>query len=299
MIDTVILGASTRKAGELIRLLINHPDVNIINLTDATTSGVHVSNIHHGLIGETDLAVTHSLPSLSDVDLLFIAADDKKQLPDLALYPNLKIIDLTPDFSNDNVVYGVPELNRKPLVRGAKYAAVPTSPEVLLTLLLLPLVSADSSLSLPTDINIHLTASQDVIAGITTDALARVTSNLALNKHTIILSTQVSQSHNHIKVALELNRDDISSESLQSLYSDFYSDHNLTHVTDHSVDPIEVRNTDRAIISIEHSDDSPYTTVSALADPQLRGAAGDAVHIMNLMFGLYEKTGLTLKASTH
>ena len=130
MIRTAIAGADTPMSGELIRILINHPDIEIVWAYSPASAGKTLTSVHHGLTGDTDLLFTSSgLPD--DVDLLFIDAESEASLFDVKAIdrPELKIIDMShtsiPPFSDNEWIYGLSEIFRKNMVRGGRKVIVP------------------------------------------------------------------------------------------------------------------------------------------------------------------------------
>lgn len=155
MIKTSIIGGSTPVAGELIRILINHPDVEIVQVQSDDNIGCSIADVHTGLIGETDLKISSSVDA-SKSDLVFVC--DFSKVPDVD-EDTCVICFFPPATDYDAYVYGLPEMNRKPMVRGAKRAVIPSAQAMLASLALLPLAKnimlkgdIDIAISLPSTI---------------------------------------------------------------------------------------------------------------------------------------------------
>ena len=145
MISVGIVGTSDPNAGELIRLLVNHPDVNLVKLCDNKNQGKSIVEIHHGLIGETNLSVS-PIEELEDIDVLFISLNSletKEFLSNYIIPEDQFIIDMSGyarEYCDTKFVYGLSELNRKPLVRGAHLATIPTPVASAILISLIPLI---------------------------------------------------------------------------------------------------------------------------------------------------------------
>lgn len=301
MIKVSILGGDTPDGGELIRLLAMHPDVELLSVQSSALEGTPVTRHHHGLIGETTLSFTSSV-DYSKCDVLFVCTptltdSDFDKIRESR--PELKIILLERSASfhpeNHGVVYGLPEINRKPLVRGATAAFVPES---FASMALVALYPFACNLLLADDIAVSVVAPQAIID--TTD-LPEVEKEIA----TLLSETQKSFSG---KVHIDVQPSDarrsalmdielkcpLSLQQLIDIY-DIYDDHRFSFVTTSPVGVSEVAGTNKCIIRVSKSEQDKVE-LGIAADCRLRGAAGEAVHIMNLLCGLHEKTGLALKA---
>lgn len=295
-------------AGELVRLLINHPDVEIMWVNSARYAGRLLSDVHHGLVGETSLRLT-SMVDLDSIDVLFIFRNKGQTiewLTDRVIPERLRIIDLSvdmqdPDTANEyGFAYGLPELNRKVLVRGAMRTIVPLPKATVSALALLPLAKDEI---IDNDIDIEVTPPAidespailpEEIAGEISFALRELhptfNENIKIHdtepKHQRAISCRVSLPTGH----------DIG--ELSRMYEEFYDDHNFVFIT-HSAPPEakEVEGTNKCLIYLDKHDGR--LEVTAMMDALLKGAAGTAVHDMNLLFGLHERTGLALKASNY
>lgn len=286
----------------MIRLLVNHPDVMLRTLCEPSCAGRDVNTLHHGLIGECSLKFADACDT-SKLDVLFLTTREESLrvfVPDMKDAPELAVVDLCSDFADARakdpfVVYGVPEANRKALVRGAKRACIPHVAEVVLTIALLPLALRSQ---LHGDINVRVEL-PETFADDRKCCVQNVSDIFALNGDEpaprFHIDVITNASPRAVTVSLEIPME-WSMDDLMELYEELYDDHNMTHVVAKKVHMKEVEGTDRCIISLDKASDGNLQ-VTATADAFLRGGAGDALHVMNLLTGLYEKTGLALKAS--
>jgi len=306
MIKAGIIGGSNPMAGELIRLLINHPDVEIMWVDSASFTGRLVSDVHHGLMGETQLRITPSSANLlTDIDVLFVFRHKGQTLEWLGereIPADLRIVDLSVDMRDKanaeayDFVYGLPELNRKAMVRGAKRAVLPHPAANIAELSLLPLAKAgalNSDVSVSVDVPPVSEAVEDetAIADEITNALRALSPELGARirlKADGMLQGRVMESVAELESGLDIGE-------IIMMFEDFYDDHNFTIISNVKPSAKEVEGTNRCLIHIEKVDSRVKITASM--DAIIKGAAGTAVHDMNLLFGLHEKVGLSLKAS--
>jgi N-acetyl-gamma-glutamyl-phosphate reductase len=314
-----IIGGAGYTAGELLRILINHPNVDILFVNSSSNAGNPISDIHSGLIGETNLVFTSDL-ALNDLDVLFLCSahgDSKKFMNNTEVPASVKIIDLSTDYRakspNHDFVYGLPELNRDE-IRTATRIANPGCFATAIQLALFPLAAA----GLLTD-EIHVNA----ITGSTGAGVKpSETSHFSWRNNNISIYKPFGHQHleeigqslrqlqvgfkkvvNFIPVrgnfargiyATSYTTCALSVEEAKKLYTDFYKDAAFTFVVDKNPDLKQVVNTNKGIIYLEKHDDK--LLIISMIDNLLKGASGQAVQNMNLMFGLDEKTGLGLKA---
>jgi len=322
MIKAGIIGGAGYTAGELIRLLVNHPEVEICFVHSESNAGNLLSDVHEGLLGDTALRFSSEF-DLNSVDVLFMCGAHGKsgafwqehQMPS-----SLKVIDLAQDFrdESDGYVYGLPEWKRDKII-GATKVANPGCFATAIQLALLPLASA----GLLKD-EIHVTAvTGSTGAGVKPGA----TTHFSWRNNNI--STYKVFSHQHL---IEIGRDlsmiqksaggpelppinfvpvrgdfargifasvytdcALSEEDAVALYEKYYESAAFTFVSDAPVDLKQVVNTNKAAIHVEKHDGK--LVVSSVIDNLLKGASGQAVENMNIIFGLAENTGLKLKAS--
>lgn len=301
MIHVGLLGAGTPMSGELIRILAMHPDVELEAAQARGLEGSALTEVHHGLIGETDLKITSSI-DYTKCDVIFIDAPTlpAAELTKLRLSrPDLKIIMLNApsgfDPEKNGFVYGIPEINRKLLVRGATAATVPAPFASMALVALFPFAS---NLLLTGDVTIEISAPEAIIAE--SDA-AEVNKEIETALRGVQLSfagdidIKVTPSDARRSTLMTLRFDcPLDLEQTLKLY-DCYEDHRFSFVTTSKIGVSEVAGTNKCVVSVSKPDAGSVLLETA-ADCRLRGGAGEAVHIMNLMFGLHEKTGLNLKA---
>lgn len=302
MIKTGIAGADSEIAGDLTRILINHPEVEIRSLFAPGRSGQMASSIHFGLLGEEPLVFTDSL-NLSVIDLLFVCGQTEEvaQAVSHAGDKCPKIIDVcgfsrNPVFSGEGYIFGLSEIYRKSLVRGAKRAVLP-SPVSSVTLVALYPLAKNLLLNSSLELSVEIPAGLDNAEELKATAADEISSQLAAVQLSFDSSLKPSSIHERsgsgrgIRSSATL-RSYLSLEDLENLYLEIYDDHNFTILSRSKTDIKEVLGTDRIVVSL--SKETPDTVhIEAIADEDMRGGAAEAVHIMNLLFGLHEKTGMT------
>ena len=296
-----IVGGAGYTAGELLRILIHHPNAEITFINSSSNAGNPIADIHEGLIGETELHFTSELP-LNDIDVLQIPA-------------NVKTIDLAQDFrdESDGFVYGLPELNRKRIQTSSKIAN-PGCFATAIQIALLPLASAGL---LKDDVHVNaITGSTG--AGVKPSATSHFSwrnNNISIYKafeHQHLkeigqsirqLQADFAHNINFIPVRGDFTRGifvtaytkcDLQDEEARQLYKNFYADAAFTFVAHRNPDLKQVVNTNKAIVYTEKHGDK--LLLVSMIDNLLKGASGQAVQNMNLIFGLDEKAGLNLKA---
>lgn len=321
MINAGIIGGAGYTAGELIRLLIYHPDVELKWVHSASNAGNHISTVHQGLIGEIDMCFTSDI-DFDAIDVLFFCTPhgaSREFMESHDVPEDLKIIDLSQDYRHrdtaEGFVYGLPELNRKYIVHDCTRVANPGCFATAIQLALLPLAK---NLLLNSDINLF-TITGSTGAGVkpsTTTHYSWRNDNISIYKpfkHQHLqeireslsqLQTSFNADINFIPVRGCFSRGifvtaymdcPVELEEIKKLYNDYYSDHNFTFVSDTMPDLKDVVNTNKCILHLS-KEDGKLIIVSVI-DNLLKGAAGQAVHNMNLLFGLHERVGLNLKAS--
>ena len=320
MIKVGIIGGAGYTAGELLRLLVNHPDVEIVFVNSASNAGNRVADVHSGLVGDTELVFTDELP-LTEIDCLFCCTahgDTRKFIEAHTLPEELRIIDLSMDHriesEEHDFVYGLPELNRKRIIR-ARHVANPGCFATAIQLGLLPLAK-NLLLNKP----IHITAiTGSTGAGQKPSATSHFSwrnNNISVYKpfthqHLPEIRQSLTQLQNSFAAELDFipMRGDftrgifaamytdcsIDLDEIRRLYDEYYDDHSFTFVTDGELDLKQVVNTNKCLLHLEKHDDK-LLVLSAI-DNLLKGASGQAVHNMNLLFGLTEVAGLKLKPS--
>lgn len=303
MIKVGIIGGDSQKAGGLLRILVHHPEVELVAVKAPKLAGQFVTEYHNGLIGDTAIKFSDSI-DFEKTDVIFVASSNVSDLPD-ALPDDLKIIIVndegevpeSPAFEGVEFVPGVSEMFRKPLVRKARASVIPLAPISVSIIALFPLalnLLLNDSLRLTVKIPKYLQNKfdeQTVKLGL--ERLLRET-QLSFNSidH---LSLQPSDYLRTIAVEIELECG-VSAEEIERVYNDVYDDHNFSFVLNSHPAPTEVAGTQKCIITVEKPSEN-LLKITAIADGFMRGGAGDAIHAMNLLFGLYEKIGLSLPAS--
>ncbi|MFT4017161.1 MAG: N-acetyl-gamma-glutamyl-phosphate reductase [Agriterribacter sp.] len=320
-----IIGGAGYTGGELIRLLINHPAADIVFINSRSNAGKPVAAIHQDLLGDTELFFSDDLSALGGgVDVVFLClghGESKKFLEGNTIADNIKIIDLANDFrlskqsviGNRKFVYGLPELN-KAEIKTAQHIANPGCFATTIQLGLLPLAKAGLLEEIyTTGITGSTGAGQSLSA---TSHFSWRANNIQAYKtltHQHLGEIGESLMQLQSKGTIDLNfvpwRGDftrgifisstvhcnLSAEELKTLYKDFYKNAAFTFVSDQPIFLKQVVNTNKAIIQLEKV--GSKLVVHSIADNLLKGASGQAVQNMNLMFGLAETAGLRLKAA--
>ena len=318
MIKVGIIGGAGYTAGELIRLLINHPEVEVVFIHSTSNAGNAVSDVHGGLIGESELRFTDSY-DLNAVDLLFLCSahgQSRKFWEENVAPTTLKIIDLAQDFRDESCgyVYGLPEVNRGRIATTSRLAN-PGCFATAIQLALLPLASAGLLKS-----QVHITAitgstGAGVKPGATTHFSWR-SDNISVYKafehqHLIEINRTIKglqpsfeSAINFVPMRGDFARGifasvytdcDLTAEQAVALYNDFYADAAFTFAVDRDIDLKQVVNTNKALIRVAKYGDKLH--IVSVIDNLLKGASGQAVQNMNIMFGFDEKLGLNLKPS--
>lgn len=322
MIKVGIIGGAGYTGGELIRLLINHPQVEIAFVHSKSNAGNPISKVHADLLGETDLKFTDKLSDKVDVVFLCIGhGEAKKFLEENKIADKIKIIDLSHDFrltrnsklKTRSFIYGLPELSKEK-IKSAKNVANPGCFATCIQLGLLPLAKAGLLNEVYTT---GITGSTGAGQSLTeTSHFSWRENNIAAYKtlthqHLGEIGESLKQLQpkgsiglnfvpwrgdftRGIFVSSQLNCD-LSLEELYKLYEKFYADHPFTHISKDTIFLKQVVNTNNCVIQLEKV--GSKLVVHSATDNLLKGASGQAVQNMNLMFELEETTGLKLKAN--
>jgi N-acetyl-gamma-glutamyl-phosphate reductase len=325
MITAGIIGAAGYTGGELIRLLINHPNAEIGFAQSGSNANNNVSKVHADLVGETDLKFSDSYHF--NVDIIFFCAghgEAKKFIIENAIPESIKLIDIGNDFrlhadaeiNGRQFVYGLPEL-QKEKIKSANNIANPGCFATTIQLGLLPLAKAGLLQEVyTTGITGSTGAGQSLAA--TSHFSWRANNIQAYKTLTHQHNAEILQSINSLQLNTPLDDEgfnfvpwrgdftrgifvssqlkcDLSLEELNVLYNEFYNDHPFTTVTTEPVFLKQVVNTNKCIVQLEKVGNK--LVVHSVIDNLVKGASGQAVQSMNLMFGLDETTGLKLKAS--
>ncbi|MCQ2135202.1 MAG: N-acetyl-gamma-glutamyl-phosphate reductase [Bacteroidales bacterium] len=328
MVKVGILGAAGYTGGELIRLLLNHPEVEIVFANSESNAGNKVYDVHGGLYGDTEMCFTDEMP-FDKVDVVYFCFGHGKSeafLKEHSIPENVKIIDLAQDFRiaapTHDYVYGLPEIH-KDAIKGCMHLANPGCFATCIQMGLLPLAKAGL---LKHDVAVNAitgsTGAGQKPSG--TTHFSWRSDNISIYKvFTHQHLHEIRQSLTELQGSLEPSVDFIpyrgdftrgifctsvvrfdgeegtptnpSAEQLAQMYKDFYADAAFTHYSDKAIDLKQVVNTNKALVHIDKFGNK--AVISSAIDNLLKGAVGQAVQNMNLMFGLDEKAGLNLKAS--
>ena len=336
MIKIGILGAAGYTGGELIRILLNHPEAEIVFANSESNAGNLVSDVHEGLIGDTDLCFTDQMP-FDKVDVVFFCFGHGKSeafLKEHTIPDNVKIIDLAQDFrikGNHDYVYGLPEIYRSEIA-ACKHLANPGCFATCIQEGLLPLAKAGL---LTHDVAVNaITGSTGAgqKPGATTHFSWRNNNFSVYKLFTHQHLHEICQTLNDLRPASAPRAVDTLDEGYDAdgitidfipyrgdfargifctevvtcdkapdpdavveLYKNFFKDAAFTHYSDKPLDLKQVVNTNKALVHVE--DFGKKIVVTSIIDNLLKGAVGQAVQNMNIMFGLDEKAGLNLKAT--
>ncbi len=320
MIKVGILGGAGYTAGELIRLLVYHPEVEIKFIHSNSNAGNRVADVHSGLHGDTDLVFTDKMP-FDQIDLLFFCTahgETRKFMESHALPDELKVIDLSMDYrikSHDHdFIYGLPELNRRNTCK-SRYVANPGGFATCIELGLLPLAKEQL---LNGDVSVN------AIMGCTGEGAQQSEATRSSWRNNNISVYRPFQ-HQHIPEIMQsikqLQPDyegsidfipyrgdfprgvfatlvvkcDLDIETIYKMYESYYERDSFTHVVSKPLDLKQVLNTNKCLIHLEKHGNK--LLITSVIDNMLKGASGQAVHNMNLLFGLAETVGLQFKPS--
>jgi N-acetyl-gamma-glutamyl-phosphate reductase len=322
-----IVGGAGYTGGELIRLLLIHPTIEIVFIHSNSNAGKKIHTVHQDLLGQTQLVFTNSIDEQSNIDLLFLClghGDSMKFLTENNIDPTIKIIDVANDFrlhqhanfKNRQFVYGLPELNKK-AIQSAQNIANPGCFATAIQLGLLPLAKAGLlQTAYATGITGSTGAGQSLSA--TSHFSWRANNIQAYKTLTHQHNAEIIQSLNAINPTNNLQQDDVhfvpwrgdftrgifvstqvkcdvALSELNKLFEDFYAAHPFTQVSTEAIFLKQVVNTNYCFIQLEKQGNN--LVVHSIIDNLLKGAVGQAVQNMNLLFNLPETTGLQLKAN--
>ena len=336
MVRVGILGAAGYTGGELIRLLINHPEAEIVFANSESNAGNKVYDVHEGLIGDTELEFTSEMP-FDKVDVVFFCFGHGKSeafLKEHTIPSNVKIIDLAQDFrikGNHDYVYGLPETHREEIAK-CQHLANPGCFATCIQEGLLPLAKAGL---LTRDIAVNaITGSTGAgqKPGATTHFSWRNNNFSVYKLFTHQHLHEICQTLNELRPASAPRAIDTLDEGFEgngitvdfipyrgdfargifctevitcdkaqdkdaivALYKEFFKDAAFTHYSDKALDLKQVVNTNKCLLHVEVF--GRKIVVTSMIDNLLKGAVGQAVQNMNIMFGLDEKAGLNLKAA--
>lgn len=316
-----VAGGAGYTGGELLRILINHPNVEINYIYSTSNAGNPVHQVHTDLIGETDLFFSKEL---KDVDVLFLCLPHGKShvfLSENNIKKGTKIIDLSTDFRHsieefeskkDDFVYGLPEW-QKDKIKTATKIANPGCFATAIQLAILPLAKAGLL-----NQSVHVSA---VTGSTGAGRVPTETSHFSWRNNNISVYKQFSHQHlKEIKATLTHLQSNFScavnfvpyrgsfprgilasvytdfkgdNAAAKKLYQDFYKNDCFIHFVEKDLNIKQVVNTNKCVLQVEVHDGQIF--IMSAIDNLVKGASGQAVHNMNLMFGLEENTGLKLK----
>ncbi|WP_417588444.1 N-acetyl-gamma-glutamyl-phosphate reductase [Owenweeksia hongkongensis] len=323
MIKAGIIGGTGYVAGELIRLLVNHPNVKINFIYSHSQPGQSVASVHEDLFAFESLQFTDQVNL--NVDVLFLClghGNSKKFLENHTFSASTKVIDLSNDFRLEadanflgkEYVYGLPELNKEKITN-AGYIANPGCFATAIQLALLPLAKGGF---LKNEVHINaITGSTG--AGQSPSATTHFSwrnNNLSIYKafshqhlgeigeSLVSLQPDFDKALNFLPLRGDFTRGifasvytncEISEEELSALYKSYYEDASFTKISANGINLKQVVNTNFCLLQVQKIDGK--VLITSVIDNLLKGASGQAIQNMNLMFGLNESTGLNLKAS--
>ena len=320
MINAGIIGGAGYTGGELLRLSINHPQVDITFVHSNSQQGKPVSEVHKDLVGDTDLIFEQSsIPE--SLDLLFLCMGHGKSKDFLNTYPvpdSFRVIDLSHDYRlaspGNPFVYGLPELNRDTIRESNKIA----NPGCFATAIQLALLPLAHNKLIQEEVHVNaVTGSTGAGAGLLpTTHFSWRQNNLSVYKafehqHLAEINQSLEQAGklqlpfiNFIPVRGDFTKGIFctaytrvteSFEKVQRLYHQYYDGHPFTVVSPDEISLKQVINTNKCLLHLQQYQDK--LLITSCIDNLIKGASGQAIQNMNLMFGLDESLGLKLKAT--
>ncbi len=319
MIKVGIIGAAGYTAGELIRILINHPEVEIASVVSKSHAGKKVYEAHPDLIGETELTFGDSLKSEIDVVFLCSGHGKSKGVVDSKVIPKkAKIIDLSSDFRLQNgdhhFVYGLPELNKESIKKAGRIA----NPGCFATCIQLCLLPLAKNKLIQEEVHVSaITGSTGAGQNPTATTHFSWRSNNAsvykafTHQHLGEIRQSINQLQNGFNKSIHFIpfrgaftrgilatcylKMDLSYDEAKKIFKEYYKDEPFVHISESAVDVKQAVNSNKAILHLQK--EGNQFLVTGVIDNLIKGASGQAVQNMNLIFGLDEKIGLSLKAT--
>lgn len=320
MIKVGIVGSAGYTGGELLRILVNHPEVEILFVNSNSNAGNKIYAVHQDLVGYTEMEFTKELP-FDTIDALILClghGDARVFLEENKVPISVKIVDLSTDFRHkktaDGFVYGLPDLNRE-AIKSATKVANPGCFATCIQLGLLPLAKAGELKN-----EVHISAiTGSTGAGVKPGATSHFSwrdSNMSVYKSfdhqhlqeigesLVQLQDNFSEDLSFVPFRGDFTRgifasiyvnSDLSEAEAQDLFNKYYKNEPFTHVIDFNPNLKQVVNTNNCVVYVKKYGKKLH--IISMIDNLLKGASGQAVQNLNLMFGLPEKTGLNLKPS--
>lgn len=323
MLKVGIIGGAGYTAGELIRLIIHHPKVALNFVYSTSNAGNQISAIHQDLVGSLDMNFTDTITP--DIDILFLCLAHGNSIAFLekhTFHSKTKIIDLSNDFrlenndkfKNKTFIYGLPELQKDQITNG-QYIANPGCFATAIQLAILPLASKKL---LNTELHIN------AVTGATGagTSLSKTTHFSWRNNNfshykpfthqhlpEIYQSIKKLQTNYNSEISFIPNRGNFSRgifattylkfdgsiEYAKSIYREYYKDASFTFISDNNIHLKQIVNTNNCLIHLQK--ENGKLLITSVIDNLLKGAAGQAIQNMNLMYGFEETSGLKLKAT--
>lgn len=307
MIKVGIIGGAGYAGGETIRLLLNHPSVKLTFVQSRSQAGKFLYETHTDLVGETELKFSAEIDESVDVIFLCLGHGESRKL--LSEKPiNTKLIDLGNDFrlsDAEGFVYGLPEFQREKIKKASKVAN-PGCFATTIQLGLLPLagkfkevyatgITGSTGAGQKLQDTTHFTWRANNISAyktLTHQHMGEINRTLGTSNSIHFVPWRGDFTRGIFVSSVMTNNDSL--DNLNKLYKDYYKGHPFTHVADSMIDLKQVVNTNKCLVFLEKEGDK--LVVHSALDNLLKGASGQAVQNMNLMFGLKEDEGLRLKS---
>lgn len=284
---------------QLLRLLLRHPDVDLRAVGSPAGNTIPLAELHPVFADETELTLERVLP-LDGLDLLFVI--DEENLTDEILQkyadePDFRLIVLSRCHNlranmPENLVYGLPEVFRKDLVRGARGAVCPSAEAMLLELALLPL--AKNAL-LNADVEAEIATNRPGELEISVAEARRLLQQVQPSSDCRIDAKAISEApYERLDASLSISTP-IAIEEIERIYREAYSDHSFVHIIP-GKGPVDedLRGSNKCLIRLDSDPENGKLLIYASLDALTKGCTGNAVHVMDLLFGLYERTGLSI-----
>ena len=319
MIQATIIGGAAYTGGELLRILINHPGCNVKSIHSRSEPGRFVYDVHTDLVGETNLVFSDKFDF--DVDVVFLCmghGESKKFLKKYDIPKQVRIIDLSQDFryaetSEYDFIYGLPEVNRTQIIKAKNVA----NPGCFATAIQLPLLPLAFSGLLQDEIHVSgITGSTGAGQSLTeTSHFSWRDSNVSVYKPFVHQHlTEVNHTLNSLQsnsvpalrflpfrgnftrgiLTSVYTKIDVTLDTITKVFNEYYNSHPFVSLSERNPDIKQVVNTNKAILHLQKHDNQ--LLVICVIDNLIKGASGQAVQNMNLMFGLDETSGLKLKS---